>query len=340
VSAIIYSNDLLELLPICEAYSAAYILCDSNTYQKCFPKLPGKIQLLDHLVIDSGEKNKSLSSCQIIWKFLSDKNADRHCLLINLGGGMITDLGGFAASAYKRGIDFVNIPTSLLGMVDAAIGGKTGVNFEDYKNQVGAFCKAKSIIINEKFLESLPQEELDAAFAEILKYGLIIDEAFYHSLNEKPKIPEMKRLIEKCIYIKEEITWKDPLEKAERKLLNFGHTFGHALESIALDQGNEILHGDAIASGIIIASYLSTVKSGLPYASFQNIVNKINKLCSPVSLANYNKEEIIKYLYQDKKNAYGNIRMVLLKDIGSAVYDVIVQPEEINLALDFIKNIL
>ena len=336
---ILYTNDLSKLLPLTKDYSSVFILADSNTAQHCLSLLPAELREKELIIIPTGEENKNLENCSGIWQILTDKNADRHSLLINLGGGMITDLGGFAASTYKRGIDFINIPTSLLGMVDAAIGGKTGIDFCSYKNQIGTFCLAKHVVINVDFLNTLPKKEFKSGYAEVLKYGLIADRYLWHMLKERATdSEELTTIIERCIEIKTEITTDDPTEDGIRKLLNFGHTIGHAIEGLSMLKDKPVLHGQAIATGMMVESYLSIARGHLTEAEFLEIIQKIKTFCTPAALQDFTMDELMAFIRQDKKNSHSEIRFSLLKNIGTGIIDINVSEEEIAEAIGIVLN--
>ena len=240
-------------------YSKVAILVDENTKRDCLPKLP-KIENSIIIEVTSGEINKNISSCNYIWEQLSEHNFDRDSLLINLGGGVIGDMGGFAASTYKRGIDFIQVPTTLLAMVDASVGGKLGVDLNGLKNQIGVFNNPESVLILPEFLETLPENQLKSGFGEVIKHALISDKNLWQEIISIP-FNEMnwEKIIETSINIKNKIVLSDPYEKGERKKLNFGHTFGHAVETYYLEKGTPILHGEAVLMGILLELELSLV---------------------------------------------------------------------------------
>ena len=281
-----------------------------------------KTQLLLRLL--SGEINKSISSCNYIWEQLSEHNFDRDSLLINLGGGVIGDMGGFAASTYKRGIDFIQVPTTLLAMVDASVGGKLGIDFKDFKNQVGLFSNPKSVIISPEFLQTLPENQLKSGFAEVVKHALISDKNLWEEIISVP-FNEMnwEKIIETSINIKNKIVLSDPYEKGERKKLNFGHTFGHAVESYYLEKGTPILHGEAVLMGILLEVELSVVS--------QEKKNEIkNYILSNFSLPfNPKKSDLLPFLMNDKKNKVGKINFSLLTNIGSCSVDNLFSTDEL-----------
>lgn len=326
-----------------QAYSAVFILTDTNTQIHCLPLLPEKLKKNAALItIPAGEENKNLESCAYIWQQLTEKEADRNSLLINLGGGMVTDIGGFAASAYKRGISYINIPTTLLGMTDAAIGGKTGINFQHYKNQVGLFSAPELVFISPYFLKSLPFRELISGFAEVIKYALIADKNLWEELQDfdSGSGKNWQSIIEKCISIKQKITSEDPFEKGKRKILNFGHTIGHALESYSIENEpvKALLHGEAIAAGMIAETYLSHVKNGLNINELQIITNHIRQIFPAFLVAENNYNELISLMRNDKKNRQNEIRFALLEKTGSAKWDISCTENEIREALNYTFN--
>ena len=304
-------------------YSKVAILVDENTKRNCLPKLP---QLENSIIIEvtSGEINKSISSCNYIWEQLSEHNFDRDSLLINLGGGVIGDMGGFAASTYKRGIDFIQVPTTLLAMVDASVGGKLGVDFNGLKNQIGLFNNPESVLIFPEFLETLPENQLKSGFAEVVKHALISDNNLWEKIISVP-FNEMNwgKIIETSINIKNKIVLSDPYEKGERKKLNFGHTFGHAIESYYLEKGTPILHGEAVLMGILLEVEISLVS--------QEQNNEIkNYILSNFSLPfTPKKSDLLPFLMNDKKNKVGKINFSLLTKIGTCNIDNLFSADEL-----------
>ena len=305
------------------SYSKVAVLVDENTKKYCLNLLP-RINHSIIIEIDSGEKNKTISTCNLIWEQLTKNNFDRNSLLINLGGGVIGDMGGFAASTYKRGIDFIQIPTTLLAMVDASIGGKLGVDFNDLKNQVGLFSNPRSVIINPIFLQTLAEEELKSGFSEVVKYALITDKRLWKKITNTPfNNLEWKEVIYTSLEIKNKIVTSDPKEEGERKKLNFGHTFGHAIESYYLEKGTPILHGEAIFMGIILESEISDLT--------QSEKNEIkNYILSNFALPYTPKKPYLhKFLLNDKKNQEGKINFSLLKGIGNCTIDNLFTEDEL-----------
>ena len=304
-------------------YSKIGILVDENTKEFCLPLL-SEIKKSVIIEIKSGEENKNIDSCNLIWEALTKNCFDRNSLLINLGGGVIGDMGGFCASTYKRGIEFIQIPTSLLAMVDASVGGKLGVDFNGLKNQVGLFSNPKSVIINPKFLETLPEDELRSGFAEVVKHALIVDKNLWNHLKNNPfQDLDWEEIIESSVQIKNKIVMSDPKEKGERKKLNFGHTFGHAIESYYLQKGTPILHGEAIFVGIILESELSSLS-----VSEKNDIK--NYILSNFSLPyTPSKSNLLNFLRNDKKNFEEKINFSLLEGIGGCTVNNLFSEDEL-----------
>lgn len=323
-------NQLLEA----KEYSQIFVLVDSNTHEHCLPVLsPVLIQTFDIIEVEAGEASKDLAICQYIWQDLTAKNADRNALIINLGGGVVCDLGGFIASVYKRGIDFINIPTSLLAMVDASIGGKCGIDFMGFKNQLGAFNESISCFINPSFLKTLPAKEMKSGFAEMLKHGLIADRAHWETITKNGSISFTE--IQASIAIKQEVVQSDPLEKGLRKVLNFGHTIGHAIETYMLFQGKEIPHGYAIAAGILAESYISHQQSKLSLEELREIIEVIQSNYTKVDFNQSDFAKVIEIIAQDKKGEQGENRFTLISEIGKAKIDCRVERDLIEDSLLF-----
>ncbi|WP_452224516.1 3-dehydroquinate synthase [Lacinutrix chionoecetis] len=323
-------------------YSKVFILCDSNTNIDCLPTFLSHIDTdvtYDILEIDPGEEQKNLDICLGLWETLSEYGADRKSVMINVGGGVVTDLGGFVASTFKRGIDFINIPTSLLGMVDASIGGKTGIDLGHLKNQIGVINTPELIIVDTSFLNTLPQLEMRSGLAEMLKHGLIFDEDYWNRLQDlsKSSIEDLDTLIYESIIIKKTIVEQDPTEQGLRKTLNYGHTLGHAIESYFMESEDKerLLHGEAIAIGIILANYLSTVYCGFSKEKNNEIKRIIKAIYGHVALNETDYAAITNLLKHDKKNENGNVYFVLLEAIGKPKTNCIVDDESIIEAFKF-----
>lgn len=291
---------------------------------------------IDAIQIPSGEEHKNIQTVAAIWKDLTDNEFRRDGLVINLGGGVITDMGGFAAATYKRGIDFINIPTTLLAMVDAAIGGKTGIDFFEFKNQVGVIQDAKAVFIDINLLQTLPKDELLSGFAEVIKHGLIADSKYFdyctYTTFDKLK---WEKIVEGSVRIKGDIVAKDPKEKAERKLLNFGHTIGHAIESTKLEQGQPVLHGFAVVAGMIMESKLSFDKGLINDHYFNKIVQTLDQIYQRLSFQRSDIPTFINRMKNDKKNHDDNINFTLLEGIGKGIFNQTASEEEIEKVLNW-----
>ena len=315
--------------------SQVFILTDENVAPFWLPEVAHWLHCDSavDIVIKAGEQYKNLQTVQRIWKTLLKHHADRNALLINLGGGTITDLGGFAASTYKRGIKFINIPTTLLAMVDASIGGKTGIDFGGAKNQIGTFAESEAVLVKPDFLITLPPMELLSGLAEMLKYGFVVDA---NLLNVN--LENYQQHIIRCGEIKREIVAQDPTEKGLRKILNFGHTFGHAIESHCLTTDYPLLHGEAVALGMVGSLWLSVKQCGLDEKVLQDFERQLPMLLSETetSLSEADIEPILGYLVHDKKNKGEKPQFVLLEAVGKPVWDVEVEPERVKTALQYV----
>ncbi|MEC7864070.1 MAG: 3-dehydroquinate synthase [Bacteroidota bacterium] len=305
------------------SYSKIAILVDKNTKRDCLYKLP-KLENPIIIEIPSGEKNKNITTCNLIWQKLTSHEFDRNSILINLGGGVIGDMGGFCASTYKRGIDFIHIPTTLLAMADASVGGKLAVDFRNLKNQIGLFANPKSVIINPVFLETLAEDELISGFAEVVKHALISDEHLWETIKSTPfnKL-KWEEIITLSVELKNRITLNDPKEKGERRKLNFGHTFGHAIESYYLQKGTPILHGEAIFMGMILETELSILSNSEKNEIKNYILSNFGLPYTP------NKIELLNFLRNDKKNKDEKINFSLLKGIGDCTIDNLLTEDEL-----------
>ncbi|MFN4764089.1 3-dehydroquinate synthase [Gillisia sp. Q332] len=326
-------------------HSAVFILVDTNTHNHCLPAFLEKLETsktIEVIEMDAGEEFKNIETCTGIWNALSELGADRKGLMINLGGGVVTDLGGFVAGTFKRGIEFINVPTSLLSMVDASVGGKTGVDLGSLKNQVGVITQPQMVLIDPEYLSSLPANEMRSGLAEILKHGLIADKQYWEKATDLQKLTleDLEELIAESIEIKTRIVEQDPTEQNIRKTLNFGHTLGHAIESYYLShpEKEKLLHGEAIAIGMIMALYISTKISNFPEPQLKEITKKILEVFQKVKITKKDFEKIIELLKFDKKNTHGRINFVLLKEIGSPVIDRTVPNNLILEALEYYKN--
>ena len=312
-------------------FSKIFILVDTNTHTFCLPIFLEKLEtnlIIEIIEIEEGEINKNIDTCVGVWNSLSELDADRKSLLINVGGGVVTDLGGFVASTFKRGIAYINVPTSLLAMVDASVGGKTGVDLGNLKNQIGVISNPDMVLIDTSFLQTLPQNQMRSGLAEMLKHGLIISEEYWNKFKHlsKLKIDDLDDLIYESVLIKKVVVDQDPFENGLRKTLNYGHTLGHAIESYFLtnSQKTSLLHGEAIAIGIVLASYISTQLTGFPEETTNSIKYLFNNFYGKVIIEESDYKPIIELLKYDKKNNHGNINFVLLEAIGKPKIDCLV----------------
>lgn len=336
-------RDLVNAIAECE-HDKIFILTDQTTHDMCLSKLQNFLCLkgAQSIVIKAGDTNKTLDSLAEVWTALSQGGATRHSLMINLGGGMVTDLGGFAASTFKRGIDFINIPTTLLAMVDASVGGKTGINFGGLKNEIGVFSDSKFVIINTQFLDTLDHDNICSGYAEMLKHGLISDNKHWAELVGfnlvQPDLAQLQRMVAESIKVKERIVTEDPHEHGIRKALNLGHTVGHALESFAMKHGRPVLHGYAVAYGMVCELYLSARKTGFPtdkmHQTVRFILDHYGRL--PYTCDDY--PELLELMRHDKKNTSGIINFTLLGGIGDIRINQTATKEEIEEALDFLRE--
>ncbi len=321
-------------------YSQIFLLTDSNTASHCEPaflRAVPEASSWPRLSIPAGEPHKTIDTCMEVWKGLSGAGADRKSLLVNLGGGVVTDLGGFVASTYQRGIDFINIPTTLLSMVDASVGGKTGVDLGSLKNQIGVINQPVMVLVDTGYLKTLDPRELRSGFAEMLKHGLIRDAAYWEELSALRPEQVTGAHIYRSVALKNEVVQQDPTERNLRKILNFGHTLGHAIESFFLNSGGSepLLHGEAIAIGMILESFLSVSLCGLPQSDCDAIKRVILAQFPRVSIAGQQQEEIRTLLVHDKKNAHGRIFFSLLEGIGNACFNREVPPALIAQAFNY-----
>ncbi len=321
-------------------FSKLGLIADHNTYNSCYPLIQEILPKHEHFKFKAGEGNKNLQTCISIWEWMTDCEFDRKSLIINLGGGVTGDMGGFCASTYKRGIRFVNIPTTLLSQVDASVGGKLGVDFNGYKNHIGVFNEPEAVIISDAFLKTLPLPELRSGYAEVIKHGLIMNENYFYSLKSQNwETQQWKDIIEKSVSIKKEVVSKDPKEEGLRKILNFGHTVGHAVESFYLDTKYHLLHGEAIAIGMIAEAYLSRQHIRLPKEDLDTIIEILLAIFGKVNIPSEDLEAIAQLCFQDKKNEGKTINCSLLKKIGECDYNIAISQEDIINSLNFYNAI-
>ena len=344
--SVYFDNDLRKLKSFLDqqAYSKVFFLTDHNTSEHCLPlvqKWLPKLSKFDIIEVDPGEENKNIDFCIGIWNMLMDFNADRNSVLINLGGGVVTDMGSFAAATYKRGIDFIQIPTTLLSQVDASIGGKTGIDLGKVKNIIGTFTQPKAVFISTGFLKSLNKRQLVSGFAEVVKHGLIYDADYFDQIkNIRPENITVE-LIHRSVEIKNEVVTTDPFEKGLRKILNFGHTIGHAVESYSLTHDkNPLLHGEAIAIGMICEGYLSTVVNNLSRTELESFTKYIRSVFPDHYFDSTIYPEVISIMKNDKKNSQGQIGFALLNRIGSCNYNIYISEDIIEDSLNYYKNLV
>ena len=315
-------EDSLSKLDIL-SYSKVAILVDENTKRDCLHKLP---KIDSHVIIEvkSGEHNKTISTCNYIWEKLTENQFDKNSLLINLGGGVIGDMGGFCASTFKRGIHFIQIPTTLLSMVDASIGGKLAIDFKNFKNQIGLFNNPKTVLIYPEFLDTLPKKILKSGFSEVVKHALIADRDLWNNIFSKRfEDLDWLKIITTSISIKNNIVLSDPYEIDMRKKLNFGHTYGHAIESFYLKKGTPVLHGEAVFAGMILETQLSNLH-------LEEKLEIKNYILSNFSLPFFpKKSDLLPFLINDKKNKLGKISFSLLNQIGDCMVDHLFSIDEL-----------
>lgn len=333
---------LTEAIGEC-APDRVFVLADETTARLCLPLAAGCRQAADAplITIKPTDTNKTLDSLAHVWAELGRLGATRHSLLVNIGGGMVTDLGGFAASTFKRGISYINIPTTLLAMVDASVGGKTGINFNGLKNEIGVFNNARCVILDTDFLRTMDTENLLAGYAEMLKHGLINNEKMWAELLsfdiEHPDLARLRRMVAESVEVKERIVLEDPTEKAMRKALNLGHTAGHAFESLALGR-RPVLHGYAVAYGLVCELFLSAVKAGFPTDKMRQTVAFINGHYGKMDITCDDYPTLLELMTHDKKNVAGAINFTLLGGIGDIRINQTATKAEIYEALDFYRE--
>lgn len=338
-SDIIFTHDTADFVrKFQQRYSKSLVIVDENTEKYCLPKLASLFPAESIIRIQSGEENKHLGTCELIWSFMTEAELDRKAVVFNLGGGVIGDMGGFSAATYKRGIDFIQIPTTLLSQVDASVGGKLGVDFKGFKNHIGVFKEPISVIIDNQFLQTLPFAELRSGFAEIIKHCLIADAGKWNEIKSITDINQFDwlSLAQHSVAIKDKITKEDPTEKGLRKILNFGHTIGHAIETYYLNQpGKRLLHGEAIAIGMIAEAYLAELKGFITRSDVQEIEQHILAIYGKVNIDASSIEEMIHLTHQDKKNEHGAVLYSLLNKIGEANFNISATREETRAAIEY-----
>lgn len=344
-------QDILDAYSACE-HDKTFILCDETTAKLCLDTLQvermseNRIRLCKEIeaqliVIPAGDDNKTIQSIASVWEALSQNGTTRHSLLINIAGGMVTDLGGFAAASFKRGINFINIPTTLLSQVDASVGGKTGINFCGYKNEIGAFCDADTVIISSEFLKTLDSENILSGYAEMLKHALLKDnemlaEHLNFNFDFDLDYDKLQSMVAESIAVKQKVVTEDPHEKGIRKALNLGHTFGHAFESWAMRHNCSVLHGYAVAWGLICELYLSAKKCDFPTDKLHQVASFIKENYGKLGITCDDYPELLELMTHDKKNtSSSSINFTLLGNVGDIRINQTASKEEIEDALDF-----
>lgn len=341
---IVFENQWSRLQSIIEdkKYSKVFILVDDNTGQACLPVVTQALDSSVHTIsISAGEAHKNIETCQQIWAELLNAGADRHSCLINLGGGVIGDMGGYCASTFMRGIEFIQIPTTLLSQVDASVGSKLGIDFQDVKNIIGVFNQPQAVIIYPQFLQTLDYRELRSGFAEVIKHALIQDSELWQDLSaiEDLRKVDFTDIIYRNINIKKGVVDKDPFEKGQRKILNFGHTIGHAVETIFMQTNSPLLHGEAIAVGMICEAKIAEAKSMISIDQYSNIEKYIKSIYVDLPHEIDNQDAIISIMKKDKKNRDGVILASLLEDIGSCAFNISLSMQDVQLGLNFYNSV-
>ncbi|MBF0761164.1 3-dehydroquinate synthase [Dysgonomonas mossii] len=333
-------SDILSRL----SFDKLFLLTDENTERLCYPLVKDNTQIAKagKIIIKAGDDNKNIETLSSIWKYLSENGATRHSLLINLGGGMLTDIGGFAAANFKRGIKCINIPTTLLGAVDAAVGGKTGINFNGLKNEIGAFAPAETVLIDSAFFKSLDHQNFLSGYAEMIKHGLIDSDKEWQATmsfdTEEIDYEKLKQLVVDSVGVKERIVEIDPFEKGIRKALNLGHTIGHAFESMSYELNKPVQHGYAVAWGIICELYLSHRFCGFPKEKMYKTIYFIKDNYHGFYFDCDHYERLYEYMKHDKKNESDTVNFTFLSDVGKIEINQTASKEDIFDAIDFLRE--
>ena len=321
-----------------------FIVCDTNTHHLCLPLVSsfGCMNDAHVITIQPGDEHKTLEQVELVWKELQQQGATRHSLCVNIGGGMVTDLAGFALSTFKRGMSFINIPTTLLAMVDASVGGKTGFNYGGLKNEIGAFSNADAVILDATFLRTLDRENILSGYAEMLKHGLIEEGTAIASLLsfdiEQPDLSQLGRMVADSVQVKQRIVLEDPREQGLRKALNLGHTVGHAFEAMALAKSRPVLHGYAVAWGLMCELYLSVMKCGFPVDKMRQVNSFILEHYGRMAITCDDYPTLLQLMTHDKKNTGSDINFTLLQDVGILSLNQTATKQEIEEALDFYRE--
>ncbi len=346
---VIFTNDVVAALDSCLdglKPASVFFLCDGNTETLVLPELTqtafwGKSKVIS---VQAGDEHKDIAALQDVWTALQDGGATRLSVLVNVGGGVVTDLGGFAAATFKRGIRFINVPTTLLGAVDAAVGGKTGINYNGYKNEIGAFREASVVIVSARFFKTLPAKELKSGYAEMIKHGLLSGtEAFSRLLDfdlSAINADVLLSLLEESVEVKRRIVAKDPTEKGLRKALNLGHTAGHAFESLALHRGKPVPHGYAVAWGLVVEAVLSKLLKNLDSSVLYSLSDYVRSHYGAFGITCDDYNELLNYMKHDKKSAAGEYNFSLLHSPGDVVVDCVVDEETVKNAFDIYRDLM
>ena len=322
-------------------FSDIAVLADNHTFRFCYPELKPLLPKHTLIRIKSGEEQKHIATCELIWDALTRANFDRHALVLNLGGGVIGDMGGFCAATYKRGISFVQLPTTLLAQVDASVGGKLGIDFRGFKNHIGVFQQPNAVLIDPHFLTTLPERELRSGFAEVIKHCLIADATMWDEIRRRDLAEQdWTALITHSVAVKQRVVEQDPTEKGLRKILNFGHTLGHAVETYFLNLPRKrLLHGEAIAVGMIAEAFIAFEKKKIDQQLLNATEEYLFSVYGNVKLSDEDIEPILSLTVQDKKNRGNQVRMALLDGPGSCTFDIPVTTAEMRRGLDFYRGI-
>ncbi len=322
-------------------FSAIAVIADNHTFKFCYPEIKTLLPKHTLVRIKSGEEQKHIPTCELIWDALTRANFDRHALVLNLGGGVIGDMGGFCAATYKRGIAFIQLPTTLLSQVDASVGGKLGIDFNGFKNHIGVFQQPNAVLIDPAFLTTLPERELRSGFAEIIKHCLIADATMWDEIHRRDLDEQnWTALVAHSVAVKQRVVAEDPKEKGLRKILNFGHTLGHAVETYFLTQPRKrLLHGEAIAVGMVAEAYVAFQKKMIDQLLLTQIEEYIFSVYGNVRLLEEDTEPILALTLQDKKNRGREVRMSLLDGPGHCAFDILVSAAEMRRGLEFYRGL-
>ncbi|MBQ9357809.1 MAG: 3-dehydroquinate synthase [Prevotella sp.] len=346
---VVFSDNIGKVLPeaiACVEHDRLFVVCDRNSRDLCLPLLYDLDLLKDASVItlDDGDEHKTLEYVEFVWTELQKRGATRHSLAVNIGGGMVTDLAGFAVSTFKRGLPFINIPTTLLAMVDASVGGKTGFNYGGLKNEIGVFRNAEEVIIDTVFLKTLDHANILSGYAEMLKHGLIstlnsqlMTELLTFDIDH-PDLQQLCRMVADSVQVKQHIVKEDPTEKGLRKALNLGHTVGHAFEALALERHQPVLHGYAVAWGLVCELYLSVAKTGFPVDMMRQVVRFVLEHYGRMAITCDDYPRLLELMTHDKKNTAGQINFTLLGNVGDIRINQTATKAEIEEALDFYRE--